>query len=178
MEQGYSDNILIWLIFIFLLLIVIHFVWRDLKRRAEERKIVTEERDEFLSLPIPREVQKSIEDFRSGIFAGEDQSPLGYVGYRVGKTHGLSEPNRRIRLKVCFRIEIPSELPSKYHGWGRPATLLRFVKIVGHLSMLAEQRRTRRNYEKAVSDWDVDRAWFKTEFDDIVRRFADVGFRQ
>lgn len=106
--------------------------------------------------------------FLDGSFVGEDRSPLAYVGYRVGKTRGLASRERQMRLDVCFRIEIPSDLDPKYQGWGAPATYQRFRSIEKHLKMLADLRRGRNNQRFAVADWEEDREWFLLEYRELA----------
>ena len=48
----------------------------------------------------------------------------------------MAELERRQRLEVCFRIDIPPYL-LVYRNWGAPATRLRFERIQMHLNMLA-----------------------------------------
>ena len=145
---------------------------------TKNREIVSSERDEFLHSPIPTYIQKSMQAFNDGKFEGEDQSPLAYVGYKAGKTAGMNEKERRERLTVCFRLDVPANLPSKYRNWGKPATALRFYKMHTHLNMLAQQRRGRRGYETAVHHWSTDGMWFINKLSETAKRFGRYGFRR
>ena len=145
---------------------------------AKNRKIVSSERDEFLQSPIPSYIQKSMKAFDAGKFEGEEQSPLAYVGYKAGKTASMSEKERRERLSVCFRLNVPESLLLKYRNWGKPATALRFYKMHAHLNMLAQQRQGRRGYETAVQHWSTDRIWFISELSETAKRFQRYGFRR
>ena len=69
---------------------------------------------------------------------------------KAGKTVGMNEKEMHERLSVCFRPDVPANLPLKYRYWGKPATALRFYKMHTHFNMLAKQRRGRRGYETAV----------------------------
>lgn len=141
-------------------------------RDAAERELVKKERDAFVARPIPPDVKRDMQAFLNGEFVGEDRSPLAYVGYRVGKTYGLSKWDRHRRLDVCFRTEVPNELSSKYQGWGQPGTLDRLSSMTTHLNMLADMRRYRRNYEVAVAEWEQDAEWLEAEFSNLARKFS------
>lgn len=152
----------------------------EARRREEEERVrreIEQERGAVLEKVVPPEIQRAMREFlQAGSFFGEEHSPLAYVGYRVGKTNGLSSWDRQRRLKACFQIEIPRELAAKYQGWGRPATYQRFRSMCQHLMMLADMRRQRRNFEHAVADWEADEQWFQTEFSDMADRLRRHGF--
>ena len=139
-------------------------------REQEERDRAQKEHDALVERPIPPDIKRDMQAFLDGSFVGEDQSPLAYVGYRVGKTRGLVSRERQRRLDACFRIEIPSDLDPKYQGWGGPATSQRFHSIEKHLKMLADMRGSRSNQRYAVADWEADRTWFQQEY----RQIADL----
>ena len=116
--------------------------------------------------------------FNDGKFEGEDQSPLAYIVYKAGKTVGMNEKEKRERLSVSFRLDVPANLPSKYRNLGKPATTLRFYKMHTHLNMLAQQRHGRRSYETAVHHWPTDRTWFINKLSETEKRFWQFGFRR
>ena len=165
----------------FLLLIGLSIVllwiyrWVDFQ---QNKKIIDAERHELLNQTVPGYIRQSMDAFSRGDFDGEDRSPLGYVGYKAGKTANMSDVGRRERIAVCYRIHLPSELPPKYHHWGRPASYQRFIKIINHLYMLAGQRRHRRGYEIAVRHWSSDREWFIKMFKQSATRFGKYGYRR
>lgn len=132
----------------------------------------------FVTRPVPPDIEQSMRGFLSGVFIGEDRSPLAYVGYQVGKTHGLPEWDRHRRLDVCFRIEIPDALPPKYASWGRPASVTRLTAMMEHLTMLASMRRKRRNFEVAVAEWEADAQWLRKEFMQTARKFSGFSWRE
>lgn len=138
------------------------------ERERAERDRAQKEHDALVERPIPPDIQRDMRAFLAGTFVGEDRSPLAYVGYRVGKTRGLTSRERQRRLDVCFRVEIPSDLDPKYQGWGPPATYQRFRSIERHLKMLADMRSGRRNQRFAVVDWEADRAWFLAEYSELA----------
>ena len=137
-------------------------------REQAERDRAQKEHDALVGRPIPPDIKRDMRAFLDGSFVGEDQSPLAYVGYRVGKTRGLVSRERQRRLDACFRIEIPSDLDPKYQGWGAPATFQRFHSIEKHLKMLADMRGGRSNQRFAVADWEADRAWFQGEYRELA----------
>lgn len=137
-------------------------------RGRAERDRAQKEHDALVERPIPPDIKRDMRAFLDGSFVGEDRSPLAYVGYRVGKTRGLASRERQRRLDVCFRIEIPSDLDPKYHGWGAPATYQRFRSIEKHLKMLADMRSGRSNQRFAVADWEADRKWFQGEYRELA----------
>jgi hypothetical protein len=151
------------------------FQWMDFQ---QNKKIIDSERQAMLAQPIPNHILKSMEAFVRGDFDGEDQSPLAYVGYKAGKTVNMSDASRRERISICYRVNLPPELPAKYRGWGRPASYQRFIKIINHLNMLAGQRRQRRGYEIAVRHWSSDREWFIERFKESATRFGKYGYRR
>jgi len=147
-------------------------------REQEERDRAQKEHDALVQRPIPPDIKRDMQAFLDGSFVGEDQSPLAYVGYRVGKTRGLVSRERQRRLDACFRIEIPSDLDPKYQGWGGPATSQRFHSIEKHLKMLANMRGSRSNQRYAVADWEADRTWFQQEYRQIADLFRRHPPRQ
>jgi hypothetical protein len=156
-------------------------VWLVARRVMEWRRrkqIVDDQRTRMMGQPVPPDIQRDTVRAKSGDFEGEELSPLSYLGYRVGKTNGLRPDARRKRLKICFAIEMPSLLPSKYRRWGRPVTYQRYASIFNHLLMLANQRRGRPNYEFAVSDWEADAKWMESEFGQMVRDLKRYGFKR
>jgi hypothetical protein len=140
-------------------------------RAQKEHDQARKEYDAFVGRPVPPDIKRDMRAFLDGRFIGEDRSPLAYVGYRVGKTRGLLFRERQQRLEVCFRIEIPTDLDSKYQQWGAPATFQRFRSIEKHLKMLADMRSSRSNQRFAVADWQEDRSWFLNEFQKTAEIF-------
>jgi hypothetical protein len=151
---------------------------RRLEEEARARREAEEERVGILGRAVPPDIQRDMRAFlKAGNFSGEEQSPLAYVGYKVGKTHGLPPWDRQRRLTVCFQTEIPRQLAAQYQAWGRPATHRRFVSMCQHLRMLANTRRHRANYEHAVADWETDETWFRSEFGSVADRLRQHGFQ-
>ena len=151
---------------------------RRIEEEARRKHEVEADRNELLGRPIPPEIARQMREFlHSGAFAGQDASPLTYVGYRVGRTNGLPEWDRRRRLKACFMMQIPPQLLGAYQGWGEPVTSLRYDSICRHLLMLVAMRRDRESYRFAVADWEADERWFRNEFATLARRLHQYGFR-
>lgn len=120
----------------------------------------------------PYYVVQAINEFkleyqRSGItvFSRQEFSPLKYYGYTVGKTKGLQQDQRRIVMIITFNAELPEIFPSSYRRkWGEAGTYQRYCQILSHIHSLADQRRFNPNMEVAVSHWDMDYAWFSTQY--------------
>ena len=149
---------------------------RQQARTDEARRLVEDERASIRATPIGGDIQRDMREFLSaGHFFGEEHSPLAYVGYKVGKTNGLPVQERHRRLRACFQIEIPRQLADKYQAWGPPVTWRRFTSMVQHITMLADMRRERLNYEVAVSNWEADVVWLKTEYGSLTERLRRVG---
>jgi hypothetical protein len=165
---------------IFLLLLVflsiLIFAFKQRQDFLREKKKVDAARAVRLARPVPWAIERSMRDFKSGVFDGEEVSPLSYIGYRVGITKGLPMPDRQIRLDYCFHMEMLSDLPEKYSRWGEPATFERYRRISAHLRMLADQRRPLHNYRHAVQHWDEDRNWFDLEFKEAADLYRRYGY--
>jgi hypothetical protein len=166
------------LLLLVLVCLLIWFFIRQAKEWNRQKKIVGEERAGILGQPIPPDIEQDIRWAANGRFDGEELSPLSYLGYRVGKTNGLSPEARRRRLRVCLSMEMPTILPTKYRRWGRPVTYRRHASIFNHLLMLANQRRGRSNYQFAVADWEADAQWMKAEFEPLAMNLKRFGFRR
>ena len=150
------------------------------ERRAREEREATQgqvklEFARYIAQPVPPDIQRSMRAFLSGQFIGADRSPLAYVGYRVGKTNGLPARERERRMLVCFRVDIPSQIKNEYGSWGGPGSLERLNGMYRHLKMLAAQRRGRPGFEVAVSEWERDAAWLKSELRALAEKFSKYG---
>lgn len=99
-----------------------------------------------------------------------DESPLALMGYRVGKTNGKPEPERRAILASLFEGYVPNQFDAEYFvGWGGPNTKRRFERMTGHLKMLIKQADGRAAMAQARAEWESDLAWFVDEFGDRFR---------
>jgi hypothetical protein len=148
---------------------------RQQGQAAEARRLVEDERASIRATPIAGDIHRDMREFLSaGHFFGEEHSPLAYVGYKVGKTHGLPPQERRRRLRACFQIDIPPQLAAKYQTWGPPVTSQRFSSMCQHITMLADMRRERRNYEVAVSDWEADVQWLAEKYGSLAQRLHNA----
>ena len=76
---------------------------------------------------------------------------------------------------VCFRVDIPREIRGEYASSGGPGSLNRLNGIYQHLQMLAAQRRGRPGFEVAVSEWERDAAWLKSELRALAEKFSKYG---
>lgn len=105
-------------------------------------------------------------------------SPLACFGYKVGKTSGLTENQRHEVIYYTWYAKIPSIIPSAYaREWGAPGTYKRFHKIVNHISMLANQRASRSNFEVAIAHWTADAHWFERNYSELAQQYKHFGFK-
>lgn len=128
----------------------------------------------------PLYIQDAIRDFmdkygaevRSGRFDENKLSPLTYYGYHVGKARGRPESERKKILEFVLFKPLPDVFPSAYRAkWGKPGAPERLVKICNHITMTADRRASRPNYQVAVSEWRSDASWCRSEFNEEVRDY-------
>jgi len=81
---------------------------------------------------------------------------LSYVGYRVGKTHGLEEVKRQQILDYILFNELPRVVSLEYmQEWGTPRSAKRLKKMAESIASFARNAK-RRNYDGlsyAIDDW-------------------------
>ena len=157
------------------------------RREAELAKLKAE-RDDLLKsirtrapdfilnarLDFEREYRASGGD---GVF-GQEMSPLVCFGYRVGKTNGRSETERRAILDYAIAADLDATLPflpKNYRlEWGGPLSAARFNRILHHLNNMADLRDGRRNFDVAVSHWRNDASWFQRQQRPLVEKYRDL----
>ena len=157
-------------------------------RREAELARLKAERDDLLKsirtrapdfilnarLDFEREYRASGGD---GVF-GQEMSPLVCFGYRVGKTNGRSETERRAILDYAIAADLDatlSFLPKSYRlEWGGPLSAARFNRILHHLNNMADLRDGRRNFDVAVSHWRNDASWFQRQQRSLVEKYRDL----
>jgi hypothetical protein len=157
------------------------------RREAELAKLKAE-RDDLLKsirsrapdfilnarLDFEREYRASGGD---GVF-GQEMSPLVCFGYRVGKTNGRSETERRAILDYAIAADLDATLPFLPKGyrleWGGPLSAARFDRILHHLNNMADLRDGRRNFDVAVSHWRNDASWFQRQQRSLVEKYRDL----
>ncbi len=125
-------------------------------------------------LEFEREYRSSGGD---GMF-GQEMSPLVCFGYRVGKTNGRAETERRAILEYAvaadYDVTLPF-LPTSYReDWGSPLSVTRFNRIYQHLNNMADLRDGRRNFEVAVSHWRADASWFQLQQRPRVEKYRGL----
>ena len=112
-----------------------------------------------------------------GVF-GQEMSPLVCFGYRVGKTNGRSETERRAILDYAIAADLDATLPflpkSYRLEWGGPLSAARFNRILHHLNNMADLRDGRRNFDVAVSHWRNDASWFQRQQRPLVEKYRDL----
>ncbi|WP_411975682.1 hypothetical protein [Sulfitobacter faviae] len=161
---------------------------RERQRLEEERRKAREaakkEFDSLVTPGVPAGVQRTHRELlaenplpKGQQWYGEDVSPLTYYGYRVGKTRGLRETERHEIIRYVMRARLGDPLAVSYQrSWGRPLSSQRRSAICSHLSKLAAQRASRRNYETAVAHWQADRAWTRCREDAEISKFDSYNF--
>jgi hypothetical protein len=112
-----------------------------------------------------------------GMF-GQEMSPLVCFGYRVGKTAGRPESERRTILEYAVAADYDTSLPflpaSYRNEWGVPLSVTRFNRIYQHLNSMADLRDGRRNFEMAVSHWRADASWFHSRQRPRVEKYRAI----
>lgn len=112
-----------------------------------------------------------------GLF-GQEMSPLVCFGYRVGKTAGRTESERRTILEYAMAADYDVTLPflpiSYRNEWGGPLSVTRFNRIHQHLNNMADLRDGRRNFEAAVSHWRADASWFHKNQRPRVEKYSAI----
>ena len=175
------------------ILIIAAYIWivSQIEKKKREREYAEKHaelqarRSREMQKPLPKHMQRALSQFEAeyqqnpGAFKSMHEfSPLACFGYKVGKTNGLPEHLRREIICFTWYAEIPSVVPRQYaQEWGEPGTSKRFSKIRSHLSMLANQRRSRKGYEVAVSHWDSDVNWLRENHSDLAYQYSQFGFK-
>ena len=112
-----------------------------------------------------------------GMF-GQEMSPLVCFGYRVGKTAGRTESERRSILEYAVAADYDTTLPflpaAYRNDWGSPLSVTRFNRIYQHLNNMADLRDGRRNFEVAVSHWRADASWFHSQMRPKVEKYRAI----
>jgi hypothetical protein len=149
----------------------------DRARRDSDRTRLQAERDNLLKsirAGAPDFILRARIDFEreyrssggEGLF-GQEMSPLVCFGYRVGRTNGRTETERRAILEYAVASDFDATLPflpATYRDdWGRPLSIVRFNRIHQHLNSMADLRDGRPNYAVAVSHWRADASWFQIQ---------------
>lgn len=165
---------------------------RDRQRRGAERQArdqrkaeAEKEYNRLVSKGMPRSVARAHREFladnplpKGRAFYGEDVSPLTFYGYRVGKTRGSPQSERREIIRYVLRARLTDPLAHTYQvNWGRPLTRQRRKAIIGHIDKLAAQRGSRRNYEVAVAEWIADSDWAGAAMEAEIKQFGQYGFK-
>lgn len=91
---------------------------------------------------------------------------LKLVGYRVGRTDGLSQNYRQKILSEVFRSHLPPVFPKMYIAeWGPPETAKRLQKMAETIAALTRNARRRGSLmEAAVNHWEKDLEFLYYEF--------------
>lgn len=137
--------------------------WGDFAEEAEQ-EFIGHLLDCVEARPWPStEAAPGSQPFPEDVF-GRDDSPLSRIGYRVGKTKGLPESERRRLLRELLLKESGArELAGFEDEFGRPKSHRRLYAIAERLAAFARnaRRRSDRNYEVAIAEWESDLAYLK-----------------
>ncbi|WP_165768553.1 hypothetical protein [Sandarakinorhabdus cyanobacteriorum] len=95
-----------------------------------------------------------------------DVSPLTALGYRVGKTAGLRDAERRRLLTWAFRNALPPVISHGYMAsWGPPSTVKRLQKMANHIAHVGKHRRKfSGDQDTAVRQWQADLDYLERQF--------------
>ena len=160
----------------------------DRARREAERSRLEAEREALLKsirTGAPDFILKARLEFEreyrskggEGMF-GQEMSPLVCFGYRVGKTAGRTESERRTILEYAIAADYDTTLPflpaAYRNDWGGPLSVTRFNRIYQHLNNMADLRDGRRNFEVAVSHWRADASWFHSQQRRRVEKYRAI----
>lgn len=100
---------------------------------------------------------------------------LSLMEYRVGRSHGESEPVRRAILKRVFENTLPPAFPKDYmEEWGQNASAVRLQKMAVSIAAFVRNNKRRRNgdYSDAIREWENDLGWLYTVYYVGKLRFA------
>lgn len=98
----------------------------------------------------------------------QEESPLKRMGYSVGVS-GKPRDERRHILKEAFeRPQLPHTGPLSYmRKWGAPRSEVRLHQMAESIASYARNMKRRvnaANYAQAISDWEDDLGWLRSEF--------------
>ena len=113
---------------------------------------------------------------RPGMPAFErDMSALKVCGYSVGKSSDMTQAGRRQFLVYFFTHELPRRVRDEFGDeYGEPGSEYRLRKMANVMASAcrnAKRRRDGADFDVAISDWESDLAFLKTEFYDRFRKF-------
>ena len=157
-------------------------------RREAERAQLEAEREALLKsirtgapdfiLKARLEFEREYRSKGGGGMFGQEMSPLVCFGYRVGKTAGRTESERRSILEYAVAADYDTTLPflpaAYRNDWGSPLSVTRFNRIYQHLNNMADLRDGRRNFEVAVSHWRADASWFHSQMRPKVEKYRAI----
>lgn len=114
----------------------------------------------WVATTVSKDWRHSVGDTTSFHFEN-NETPWYTMGYRVGKSRGKKESDRRIILREFFvkATEVKGEDVTEI--WGMPSSGQRLRMMADHLAYLIDDRQ---RYPEAVDDWGADLAWMRNEF--------------
>jgi hypothetical protein len=104
-----------------------------------------------------------------------EEGLLGFMGYHVGNTRGVSTHKRQCILTELFNGTVPPVFPRSYvEGWSTAASSHRLKKMAETLASFVRNAKRRRDskLETAIDQWTMDLEYLYTEYYIGKFRFA------
>lgn len=95
------------------------------------------------------------------------RSPLGYVGYKVGHTEGLSKDDRRDVLTNFFESKLHPRLHEIFSNeLGQPSSMVRLLKMANIIAGVCKlaKRRNDSSLDYSIDCWEEDLEFLKENF--------------
>lgn len=140
-EKSYSDAV---------------FVLKEIEKEWKRRGTKPPNPEDFFEWPDSTAVGG---DGRLSGSAWVKEGVLSYMGYRVGRTDGLSSDIRRRILELVFEGALPPVFePAYLREWGKPQSAARLQKMAETLAALSRNAKRKKSAQmrSAIKSWDQD----------------------
>lgn len=140
-EKSYSDAV---------------FVLKEIEKEWKRRGAKPPNPEDFFEWPDSTAVGG---DGRLSGSAWVKEGVLSYMGYRVGRTDGLSSDIRRRILELVFEGALPPVFePAYLREWGKPQSAARLQKMAETLAALSRNAKRKKSAQmrSAIKSWDQD----------------------
>jgi len=141
-------------------------LWERLQKLFEEPKSDEPKSDE-LDWPWP--ITEAPEGVGGGVQFEHEASALKLMGYTVGKSQGKPPKARKDFLDAFFSNSLPGWVEKHFPGeYGMPGSEQRLRKMANVLAANTRnfKRNDRETYRFAISDWEEDLEYLKTNYYD------------
>lgn len=131
------------------------------------QKIAEGPQFEFPNTDVYETRRRNAPDF--GDIDWEEQGLLRLSGYRVGKTRGRPQDQRRRILNFVFLEDDLRDVDDPQYAaqWGLPMTSDRLLKLAETIAAFTRNaKRNRYDMSEAISDWENDLDYLKSTFYD------------